>query len=298
MSERIAVIGSKSMVGSRFCELASDNFEIIEADQPKVNLKSEQTIENFFAENDFDLAILFASFTDVDEAEKQRNDQRASCWQINVQGTQKIAQACQSHNRHLLFISTDFVFDGTNGPYSEDDEPGPDLEKVSWYGITKMEAEKAVKNANPDNLVVRIAYPYRGKYPEKDDIVKRILRLAQADKLYPMFSDQIITPTFIDDLAPAISLLIAKNQTGTWHLASEKSTTQYELAKKTLALAALNPAIVSEGSIHEFLKGAQSTPRPVNGGLKVDKIKNLGFTPTSWEEGLSIVFKQSEDQLI
>lgn len=298
MSERIAVIGSRSMVGSRFCELAKDNFKIIEADQPGVDLKSEQTIENFFTDNNFDLAILFAAFTDVDEAEKQRNDRAASCWQINVQGTQKIAQACQSHNRHFLFISTDFVFDGTNGPYSEDDEPGPDLEKVSWYGITKIEAEKAVKDVNPDNLIVRIAYPYRGRYPEKDDIVKRILRLARDNQLYPMFADQHISPTFIDDLSPAIKLLVQEKLGGIWHLASPKSTTQYEFAKKVFELASLDVRSIKKGSIVNFLKKSNGTPRPVNVQLRTSKIESLGFVPTKWDDGLEIIFRKSRGQLI
>lgn len=297
---KLIVIGANSMVGSRFCELAKD-LSIIKSDlrgPNSLDITKKDQVESFFKKHAFDWIILFSAFTDVDAAEKQRNDKTGSCWQINVGGTNNIVKNCRQHGRKLIFISTDFVFDGASGPYNEGDPVGPNLVKVSWYGITKIEAEKVIKSQLTDHIILRISYPYRAKFAGKDDITKRILRLYQKGQLYPMFADQTITPTFIDDLAPAVKLLITKGQRGVFHLASPKLTTQYEFAKTLIATFGGNLDDVKKGSLRQFLLEGSRTPRPLAGGLKTDKITKLGFTPTTWKEGITKIFSQSDGQLI
>ena len=297
----LAVIGSSSMVGSRFCELASTSFNLCKADLKgvvSIDITKKASVENFFKTYDFEWLILFSAFTDVDAAEKQRGDKNGLCYQINVKGTANVVDACKNSNRKLIFISTDFVFDGQNGPYSEESQPGGDLDKVSWYGLTKIEAENYVRENLANFLILRIAYPYRGRFTAKDDIAKRILRLHQNGQLYPMFTDQIITPTFIDDIAEAVKLLISSGQEGIFHLVSPRETTQLEFAKETIKIFGGNSNKVKSASIVEFLKNSYHTPRPINGGLKVDKIKALGFIPTDWQEGIRIIHEQSKGQLV
>lgn len=288
------------MVGSQFCKLAKD-LSIIKSDLRGLNpldITKKDQVESFFKKHAFDWIILFSAFTDVDAAEKQREDKNGSCWQINVQGTDRIVKNCRQYGRKLIFISTDFVFDGASGPYNESDPVGPNLAKVSWYGITKIEAEKVIKSQLTDHIILRISYPYRAKFAGKDDIAKRILRLYQQGELYPMFADQTITPTFIDDLAPAVKLLVTTDQKGVFHLASPTLTTQYKFAKTLIATFGDSPADVKEGSLKDFLAQPGKTPRPLNGGLKVDKIIKLGFTPTSWQEGIKLIYKQSGGKLL
>jgi len=289
------------MVGSRFCELASTSFNLSKADLKgvvSIDITKKASIENFFKTYDFEWLILFSAFTDVDAAEKQRGDKNGLCYLINVGGTTNVVDACKSSNRKLIFISTDFVFDGSAGPYHEDDPTGPDLKKVSWYGLTKIEAENYIRENLANFLILRIAYPYRGRFTAKDDIAKRILRLYLKNQLYPMFSDQVITPTFIDDLFPAVKLLISSGQEGIFHLVSSRPTTPFEFAKDTVKIFGGNPNKVKSASIIEFLKNPANTPRSINGGLKVDKIKALGFKPTDWQEGIKIIYKQSAGKLI
>src|SRR3989304_3430926 len=209
------------MVGSRFCELAKQDFDLFRADisgEHIIDITQKDSVNKFFHDNNFEWIILFSAFTDVDAAEKQRNDQSGLCWQINVKGVKNIVDACQSNNRKLIFISTDFVFDGESGPYREDDPIGPNLSKVSWYGITKIEGEKIVQSLS-EFITLRISYPYRADFPQKEDFARNILHKYKDRSLYPMFTDQIITPTFIDDLAPGISILIKKEMRGIIHLA-------------------------------------------------------------------------------
>lgn len=298
---KLAVIGSLSMVGSRFCELASSDFGLIRADlhgKISVDITQKDSVYSFFENHSFACLILFSAFTDVDAAEKQRNDKSGSCWKINVDGPKNVAYACQKYHRKLIFISSDFVYDGTKGPYREEDPPGPNFDKVSWYGITKFEAESLIKSLLYDYIILRIAYPYRSQFRGKDDLARRILRLYRQGQLYPLFTDQIITPTFIDDLAPAIDLLLVKKKTGIFHLASPKTTTQYNFAKELITISGGNLENLKKESIKKFLSIPGSTPRPVNGGLKVDKIIKCGFTPTDWTRGIEEIFNQSKGELL
>lgn len=296
----LAIVGSSSMIGSRFCEQANWA-NLIRADLKSnipLDITDKSNVNDFFQNHNFDWLVLFSAFTDVDAAEKQRNQKDKSCWQINVEGVKNVVKNCLKYKRKLIFISTDFVFDGTSNSYCEDDHQGTDISKVCWYGITKIEAEKFIQKNLPNSLIVRIAYPYRGPFEAKDDIAKRILRLYKSHSLYPMFADQAITPTFIDDLAPAILLLINKNQAGTFHVVSPIPTTQYEFAKKLISKFNQNPKDVKKGNISQYLKQGNVTPRPIKGILKAQKITELGFAPTDWESGINKIYEQSHGQLI
>ena len=296
-----AVIGASSMVASRFCDLTEDQLNLIKADlnsQVPVDITQKKSVNDFFKNHDFDWILLFSAFTDVDEAEKQRNSKSGLCWKINVEGVKNVISECTRNNKNLLFISTDFVFDGSSGPYDEDSPVGPDFNKVSWYGITKLEAEKLIGKNLANYIILRISYPFRGPFNEKDDQIKRVLRLYDLGNLYPMFYNQTITPTFADDVAPAISLLLKKRAGGIFHLASPRTTNQLEFAAKVLEVFGKDAGKLTKGSIVEFLKEPSTTPRPVKGGLKVNKIKELGFSPTDWEKGIETVFLQSGGKLI
>jgi len=292
---KILVIGSKSMVGSRFCELVGERADLIQADfggEIPIDITNPSRVETLIKEHPSDWVILFSAFTNVDGAEEQRGDRSGSCWKINVEGTINVVKACQKEATGVIYISTEFVFDGQNGPYPEDAQKGPDLEKISWYGITKLEGEKVVETL-AKHLIVRITYPYRSSFPEKKDFARGILENYKKGTLPPMFSDQILTPTFIDDLAPAILLLITKGQIGSFHIASPDPVSPFEFAKNLIETFGMDPSKIKEGSLIDFLK-VNKTPRPVKGGLISDKISTLGFTPTPWESGINILYKQQK----
>src|SRR3989338_4252742 len=235
----LAVIGSSSMVGSRFCDLSNQNFRLIKADlhgEIPVDITDVKSVRHFFLQNNFQYLILFSAFADVDEAEKQRGNKEGNCWKINVEGVRNVANACKKFKRKLIFISTDFVFDGINGPYDETDPIGGDLDKISWYGLSKIEGEKIVQRVLADFIILRISYPYRAEFQKKDDFAKHLI----------------------------------------------------------LAFGG-NPSKVRNGSILQTKLGA---PRSANGGLKVEKIRNLGFLPTDWKRGIQIIYSQSKGKLI
>ncbi len=297
-SKKIAVIGASSMVGSRFCELFKKPQNLTKADltgQNSIDITNSSSVDKFFAKNNFDVAILFSAYTDVDGAEAQRNDKNGSCWQINVSGLTNVVQACQKNKKKLIFISTSFVFDGEKGPYGETESRGGNLEKISWYGITKITGEEIVERLGLDFLTLRIAYPYRSSFPKKDDFARQILKKFEESSLYPMFTDQIISPTFADDLAPAVETLLGSNSSGIFHLGSPSQTTPYDFAFELLKTYGKNPSQLKKGSLADLLNGHGRTPRPVNSAMICDKIKSLGFEPTDWKEGIQKMFAQSKN---
>lgn len=292
----LAVIGSNSMVGSRLCEMAEGEFELIKTDLNgpiSLDITDKKNINQFFQSQNFEYVILFSAFTDVDAAEQQRGDKNGPCWRINVDGTENVAEAAAKFRKKLTILSTDFVFDGTAGPYTEEEPTGPDQNKVSWYGLTKIESEKKVKDVS-DSIIIRISYPYRANFLPKEDFARSILRKSKEGKLHPMFTDQKFTPTFTDDIYPAIKLLIEKKQYGIFHVASPIITTPFEFAKEVIITSGNNPKNLEEGSLNFFLKKENSTPRPLNGGMKVEKIKKLGFRPTDFKTGIKELFNQME----
>jgi dTDP-4-dehydrorhamnose reductase len=293
---KIAVIGASSMVGSRFCELFNYQKSLIKADlngQNQVDITSSGSVGTFFKNHDFQYVILFSAFTDVDAAEKQRNDNNASCWQINVEGVKNVIEQCSKTQRKLIFISTDFVFDGQKAPYSENAKRGGDLEKISWYGITKVKAEEEIEKSLKDHIIVRIAYPYRANFPTKADFARQILERYRENSLYPMFTDQTFTPTFIDDLARAFEVLINNDKSGIFHITSPSPVTPYDFAQNLLTVFGLGTKNLEKGSLKEFLKDKAKTPRPVNSSLLTQKIENIGFRPTDWRSGIKAIYSQS-----
>ncbi|HSX18676.1 MAG TPA: sugar nucleotide-binding protein [Candidatus Saccharimonadales bacterium] len=294
---KLAIIGASSMIAQQAIEQfeGEKDVELIKADlsgENPIDLTNEQSVDEFFKTKDFTHAVLFSAYTDVNGAEKQRGEKEGICWKINVEGVKHTVNACKKYHKKLVFFSTDFVYDGTSGPYKEDDPVGPDMDKVSWYGITKIEAEKIIQeNLETDSyLIIRISYPYSGVDTGKEDLVLRTLHYFKKEgKLYPMYDDQVITPTFIADIEPALQVLINKNKAGIYHLASAQTTTQYDFAKKLLTHYTGKSVELERGSLKEALAQEGSTPRPLNGGLNVEKIESEGVLVTNWEQGIEKV---------
>lgn len=279
---KIAVVGASSMVGSRFCELVNKDLLLIEADlkgENPIDITDEKSVNDFYQSHQFETLILFSAYTDVDGAEEQRGQKEGACWKINVQGVENIVEAAKKFRKKIIFISTDFVFDGTSGPYSEDDPAGPNLDKMTWYGITKLEGEKIV-NFLSKKIILRISFPYRAEFKPKQDFARKLL--SSYEQGISLYANQQLTPTFIDDVAPAIELLISKHADGIYHLASPKTTTPYDFARYLIETFAGDTSKIKKGALSEDNEGK----RPLKAGMKTEKIEKLGFRPTNWKEGI------------
>lgn len=321
MDKKILVISPTSLVGSRFVELLSKGWQITGAgikddlttllpltSFQDLNVIDSKSIDGVLETFEGKYLINFAGATDVSGIEKARpqnpNDQseldKNLAYKINVLGTRNIIESAKKHGKTPIFISTDFVFDGTHGPYAEDAQIATSPDLVSWYAWTKILAEHEVVNSGIKALTIRISYPYRRDFSLKGDVARSFLELYDKSlkgeaKLYPLFIDQFFTPTFIDDLSGAIDLLLEKGvDEGVYHLASPEVTNFYKFFCELLRIArnVTDPeSLLMKGSFDKYYsENPHSAKWPKNGGLRSDKIVRLGFTPTSWREGIKKIY--------
>lgn len=154
-------------------------------------------------------------------------------------GVENIIDSIDPEMMHFVQISTDMVFSGRMekpGPYNESDLAEKESVKLTWYGFTKAEAERIVlSNLGKRASIVRIIYPVRAKYKNKLDYLRGPLKKYREGRLYPLFSDQQISITFIDELSNALANIVANRRGGVFHVCSSDTTTPYELISKFIS---------------------------------------------------------------
>src|SRR3989344_731495 len=291
----ILVTGAKGLVGSHFIEhFALKGVTVLLPAQNELNITNQKSVEDFLNLNKPDVIIHFAAFTDVSLAEKQRNNRKAPCWIINVEGTVNLISAANPE-AYFIYISTDVVFPGNKdnpGPYQEDDLPGNNLDLLSWYGQTKLEAENIVKNNKKNAVILRISNPVRARYKFKLDYVRKILALYDQNRLYPMFNDQYLTLTYVNEVTATIEALLKMRLTGIFHTSSINVFTPYKLANLLIEKSRGKKGAILPISIESFLNDNPSR-YPQYGGLKVEKTqKRLGLNFKRWEEIIDVLAKQ------
>ncbi len=288
--QSIILTGATGLIGSRFVELYGDKYQISNLDLATgVDITSVAQVEQFLSTHPADTLIHLAAFTDTARAEAEMGDKEGICYRVNVLGTRTISMGCKAHNIHLIHVSTDFVFDGTqNDPYTEDSPRSP----LGWYGTTKALAEEEVEKSGASYAIARISYPYRANFDAKPDLIKRITTQLRSSSLPPRFSDSLITPTFIDDIATGFAKLIDTKAQGIFHLTGSSSHSPYELALKVAEAYNLDKSLVKEGSLTEYLS-TSSTPLARFGVMSNAKaVAQLGLNFKTLDEGLIELKKQ------
>lgn len=287
---KILATGVVGLVGSRFLELYANEYHVDNIDIVSgVDITNIEQVKQFVSDHPADTLIHLAAFTDTNKAFAENGDQNGLCYRVNVVGTKNIIEVCKEFGIHLIHISTDFVFDGTkDAPYTEIDPPNA----LEWYGKTKQMAEEVVQNSGISYTILRIAYPYRANFDNKPDLIKKIRLGLESGKLYPQFTDTIITPTFIDDIAAAFDQVIKTKPQGIFHVTGSTSLSPYELARKVATAYGFDPAVVKEGSLTEYLKAA-SRPFARNVAMSNAKtVSELGLTFADIDTGLAEIKKQ------
>lgn len=265
---KILVLGGSGLVGSRFLELATD-YNTVAPSHEELDLLDFVNLESYLQRSDADIVINFAAFTNVDEAEKEKDNAEGIVYKLNVGVPKTLAQTCLNLNKYLIHISTDYVFDGTKKtPYIESDVPGP----VNWYGMTKFLGEEEIKNISPQFLIVRPEMPYSAHFEKKLDIARTFVKMLTEGKEISCVSDQKITPTFSDTLVNGLLRLIEAKSAGIYHLASTNSTTPYDFALMIAEKFGLNKNLIKPVAFEEYNK-TRIAKRPQNSFLDVTKFE-------------------------
>lgn len=288
--KKIIGTGISGLVGSRVVELlySSYSFEDISR-KTGTDITDAQAVLGRLKNSPAEYVIHMAAYTNVDGAEEQKSlGKDSDSWKINVTGTENVVKAAQDSEKKLIFISTDFVFDGKNTPqggYTEKDQPNP----LGWYARTKYEAELVVQKAQIPWTIVRIAYPYRANF-EKNDFFRAMKnRLAQGLPINAI-TDHLYCPTFIDDIAKALDVLIKNNATGIYHVTGSQTLSPYDAVMLIAETFALDKNLIGKTTRSEYFK--DKAERPFDLSMNNAKIKQLGVTLLGFAEGLQVVKEQ------
>ena len=205
----------------------------------------------------------------------------AQCWKVNVGATRSLLRAAQKTKSYFIYVSTDFVFDGQDGPYDETAIPNP----VNHYGESKLLAEEMVEMSGLHWAIARTVLVYGNKVPGGrsnfvlwvDDHLKKGLPIKVVD-------DQVRTPTYVEDLSKGIILMMLKHVKGIYHISGKDTCTPYELALKIASLRGYDSGLITRVTSDTFIEPAK---RPLKTGFIIHKaVRELGYVPLALEEGL------------
>jgi dTDP-4-dehydrorhamnose reductase len=297
MKPRIITTGLTGLVGSKLQELLSERYSFSDISLPKGDILDFKSLERFFKRNyQAEIVLHLAAFTNVGAAWHERGCREGNCYRINVLGTKNIVHLCEHFGKYLIYVSTDFVFNGQKEQaYTEKDLPSP----IEWYGRTKLMGEEEVKKTLEKYAVVRIAFPYCAEFNKKSDLVRKILRRLRTGNLYPMFTDQITTPTFIDDIVYGLEKFFQKKPVGIYHLVASSFQSPYELACQIAETFGFDKDKIKKGSLADYKKKQSDCERPWHDflGLSNQKIKEeLGIEMSTLQQGLEKMKTQLDSQ--
>ena len=268
-------------VGSDIVESAEINSQYVPLD-----ITDKEAVERVITEINPDAVIHCAAWTAVDAAEDEENIGKVEA--INAGGTENIAKACKMVNCKMLYISTDYVFDGQGTePWKAD---CTDYKPLSVYGRTKLEGELAVK-ANLDKyFIVRIAWVFgvNGK-----NFIKTMLNVGKKYDTVRVVSDQIGTPTYTYDLARLLVDMAESEKYGTYHATNEGGyISWYDFTKEIFVQAGYTTSVIPV-TTEEY--GLSKAARPFNSRLDKSKLKENGFEPLpTWQDALGRYLKEIE----
>jgi len=244
-----------------------------------VDITNELKIKSLVKEVSPDAIIHCAAYTAVDKAE----DDKETCWNVNVEGTKYLAQAAKELNAKFMYISTDYVFDGKGKtPFKEDDLPNP----IGYYGLTKFEGEKVVKELLNNWFIVRISWVFG---INGNNFIKTMLRLSETRTELNVVGDQFGSPTYTYDLARLLIDMIQSEKYGIYHATNEGFCSWSDFAKEIFKVAN-KEVIVNPIATEEYPTRAV---RPKNSRLSKQKLIENGFKslPT-WEDALKRYIKE------
>jgi dTDP-4-dehydrorhamnose reductase len=228
----------------------------------------------------------------VDGCEDDKNlGEDGEAWRINVLGASNVAEYCRDLGKKIIYISTDFVFDGEKEKgefYTEKDSPNP----INWYSKTKYEGEKLIEKSGAPYMILRLAYPYRANFEPKKDFLRAILDNLKNGNQVKAITDHVFCPTFIDDFAFALEKLVKNDASGIFHTVGGQALTPFEATKIIASEFNLDTNLIVPITREEFFK--DRAPRPFNLALRNARIGELGVEMKGFEEGLISIKSQMQ----
>lgn len=248
-----------------------------------LDVRSKEQVEEVFDRVRPDAVIHTAALTNVDACESRKEEAVL----LNVTAVEYLIEACKKHNTHLVHLSTDFVFDGEQGPYVESDQPNP----LSHYAQTKYDAEQLILNSGIPAAILRTIIIY-GVLDDnsRSNVVLWAVNSLRAGKTITVINDQYRSPTLAEDLAEACLEASIRKSRGIYHVSGRELMCILDMVKITADYFKLSHSGIQSLSSAELNQPAK---RPPVTGFLIDKaVKELNFRPHTFLEGLAIVKNQ------
>jgi dTDP-4-dehydrorhamnose reductase len=213
---------------------------------------------------------------------------KTTCWKTNVGATRTLLKAAQKAKSYFIYVSTDFVFDGLEGPYDERATPNP----INDYGESKLLAEEMVEMSGLHWAIVRTVLVYGGKVPGgRPNFIQWVKEKLTAGEKIKVVDDQLRTPTYVEDLAKGIILVLLKHAKGLYHISGREMCSPYQLAVLVANTLGIDSSLIEKVTAETFKEPAR---RPLKTGFIITKaVKELGYVPVKLEEGVKRVLGMS-----
>jgi dTDP-4-dehydrorhamnose reductase len=292
IKKRILLIGSNGMLGQRLSEFFSKQSKVellcasMEDDSympglqyQKLNITEKNEVKSII--NNFypDVIINAAAYTNVDKSESERE----LAWSVNVSAVEYMAQAAKAFDSHVIHISSDYVFDGTDGPYIENDKPNP----IGYYGRTKLASENALKTSGINYSIIRTNVLYGIAKFGRPDFVKWVVDSLKNTKQINIVNDQINNPTYSDDLVFAINRMTEFKKYGVFNIGGPEFLSRHDFTLRIADFFSLDKKLINE-IVTSDLK--QPAARPLKSGLITLKAETeLGYKPHKLEETFQLM---------
>jgi len=294
LKKRILIIGSNGMLGQRLVEHFSTRIDVelllTSAEEKSffdnltyrtLDITNKKDVKKVVLDFYPDTIINVAAYTNVDKCETEKN----IAMDINANGVEYLAKYSVASHSHLIQISTDYVFDGCCGPYSETDLPNP----ISYYGRSKLAGENIIRKFNIPYTIIRTNVLFGTAKFGRPDFVKWVVQSLGENKKIRIVTDQINNPTYLDDLVSGISKVSDLKKTGLFNIGGAELLTRYEFTQKIAEYFNLDFNLVEPIKTEEL---NQPAPRPLKSGLINLKAETeIGYKPHTINECLELMKK-------
>jgi len=296
--KKILVTGSNGLLGQKLTDaiIGSKVFELIATSKGEnrhpvkegyqyaaMDIASLESIKEVVSEYRPDVIINTAAMTNVDVCEKEKEE----CWLLNVTAVSYLIEVCESNHIQLIHLSTDFIFDGADGPYTEEAKASP----LSYYGESKWAAEKLLQASGIHFTILRTIIVYGiVNDMSRSNIILWAKGALEKGSPINVVNDQWRMPTLAEDLADICLLAAEKGAQGVYNASGKDMMSILELVERVADYYGLDKSLINPISSESLNQAAK---RPVKTGFILDKsIKELGYNPHSFEEGIKIMDEQ------
>ena len=273
MNKRILITGATGQLGRSVVEELQPHFNILSTARKipvetltacpvvEMDISNKSIVQQVVSKHEPDVLIHLAAMTNVDGCEREKE----KAWDINVKGTEHLLQVISGSETRIIFISTDYVFDGENGPYGVDAKPSP----INYYGKSKLAAENAIRGGRNAWVILRTNVLY-GAGGSPASFVRWVTESLKIGNEIRVVDDQYGNPTWTGSLAESVKLLIVLNSEGLFHYGGADFISRHQFALKIAVTYNLDQSLIKKISTEEL---GQLAKRPLQSGLTTNKIE-------------------------